>query len=496
LNTVVDLRKYPVLAIVLTTSIFFRGFLWLLPGIGRDEALYWYWAHHPEFAYAPLIQLVIRIAEWLPFSPNLNIRFSSILAGSLVIVVMDLLLKERQASRQYRVLWGLVLGISPWMLYSGAIVHPDMWLVAMMLCFLYLIDKQRYRSAAFAAGMALWAKPTGLILVGFAILCWLWMMPLPRKTRLACLAITASTVLPVLAFANSDMIQGIREFAKIANAPSMLSVIVIQLLALIGLAGPALMWAVLPKLTDFGEAISRVIRDKGMIRDRHRQPAAVIGTMFFGAFLTAMIVNGQLKANWILPALLMPVLTARKLSYFPFKRSSISLAVVWAAGLLLLMTQPAFIKSVENSLPSLAQSYRIQAGSREAKVSAAAGWADRLNEYQSMQPFADSVKVYWQKLSPENALPVWILSDDYGLAAQLLFVWQSPETAMWITNDPLFRRDLPSQHSELFKNPGIMLQLYHDSRTDFPDLQPLLPVKWLPHPYATKNIGVGIFKQY
>ena len=467
----------------------------MLPGIGRDEALYWYWSHHPEFAYAPLLQLMLRLAEWLPFSPNLNVRFSSLLAGSLVIVLMDLLLKERQASRLYRILWGLVLGISPWMLYSGAIVHPDMWLVTMMLLFLYWIGKQHYRLAALAAGMALWAKPTGLIMVGIAILGWLWMIPLPRKKRLACLAITTATVLPVLAFANSDMIQGIREFAKVANAPSMLSIAVIQLFALIGLAGPALLLAALTNLSGFGNMIARLIRDNGVISDRQKQPAAVIGMLFFGAFFAAMIVNGQLKANWILPALLMPVLSAHELERFPFKRFSLSIAVVWAVGLLLLMTQPKFIKSVENHLPSLAQSYRIQAGSREAKVSAAAGWADRLNEYQSLQPFADSVKVYWQKLPSEGALPFWIMSDDYGLAAQLLFVWQSPQTAMWITNDPLFRRDLPPQHSGLFNNPGVMLQLYHDSRAEFPDLKPLLPVKLLPHPYAAKKISVGVFKR-
>ncbi len=488
-------KLYPV-GIVLSVSLIFRGFLWILPGIGRDEALYWYWSHHPEFAYAPLLQLMIRIVEFLPFSPNLNIRFSSLIAGSLVIVLMDLLLKERGASREYRLLWGLLLGISPWMLYSGAIVHPDMWLMTMILLFIYLIEKQFFQTAALVAGLAIWAKPTGLLLVGFAITCWLWMIPLAGRKRFFCMTINVAIALPVLLFANKDMIQGISEFAKITDAPSILSIAVIQFLALIGLAGPGLIIASISNLAELKNAIAQLLRDKGVLSNFQQQPAAAIGVLFLGTFFTAMIFNGQLKANWTLPALIMPVLITHKHTRIPFTRFSILSAVVCSVGLVLLMTRPTIITFLEYKIPDLAQSYRMQAGSREAKVSAAVGWSDRLNEYQTLRPFSDRIKVYWQKHNPDNAMPVWILSDDYGLAAQLLFVWRSPETKMWITNDPLFRCGLPPQKSKLLQMPGIIMQVYHDSREYYPDLKALSPVKLLPHPYAGRSIRVGIYKRF
>ena len=34
--------------------------LWSLPALGRDEALYLYWSRHLEWAYASLLQLLLR----------------------------------------------------------------------------------------------------------------------------------------------------------------------------------------------------------------------------------------------------------------------------------------------------------------------------------------------------------------------------------------------------------------------------------------------------
>ena len=57
------LYKPPIIIAALATIL--RLFFLMLPGPGRDEAIYHYWAFHPEPAYSPLMQLAIRLFDLL-----------------------------------------------------------------------------------------------------------------------------------------------------------------------------------------------------------------------------------------------------------------------------------------------------------------------------------------------------------------------------------------------------------------------------------------------
>ncbi|MCB0265314.1 MAG: glycosyltransferase family 39 protein, partial [Calditrichaeota bacterium] len=158
---------------ILPAVILLRLPLLLLPGAGRDEALYWYWAHHFELAYSPLLQIAIRLFEWLPLPDIWAIRLVSLVASGCSLWLLEQLLIRRKIKDVQRRWLLLALAVAPWQTYAGAILHPDMLLLATLLAFVYFSEKQGFTLAAISAGLAIWAKPSGILVIAIAIIYWL-----------------------------------------------------------------------------------------------------------------------------------------------------------------------------------------------------------------------------------------------------------------------------------------------------------------------------------
>jgi hypothetical protein len=77
---------------------------------------------------------------------------------------------------------------------------------------------------------------------------------------------------------------------------------------------------------------------------------------------------------------------------------------------------------------------------REARISATRTWAQRFREYQPMDHFTEGVARSWRAHCACEAPPAWIVSDDYGLAAQLAYAWDGATPRLCVPADPLFNR--------------------------------------------------------
>ncbi len=87
------------LGLVLSAVILMRLPLWLLPGPGRDEAAYHYWALHLEPPFAPLVQAVVAVFDLFePFS-LWSVRTPVALLGLLVLYLGDLRLRQADIGR-------------------------------------------------------------------------------------------------------------------------------------------------------------------------------------------------------------------------------------------------------------------------------------------------------------------------------------------------------------------------------------------------------------
>ena len=222
---------------ILPAVILLRLPLLLLPGAGRDEALYWYWAHHFELAYSPLLQIAIRLFEWLPLPDIWAIRLVSLVASGCSLWLLEQLLIRRKIKDVQRRWLLLALAVAPWQTYAGAILHPDMLLLATLLAFVYFSEKQGFTLAAISAGLAIWAKPSGILVIAIAILYWLVIDSNTSKLRIKRILLTLGTALPVAISANWQMVQGVLEFGKIGDQVSLLHVLPIQLLGIVVLGG-------------------------------------------------------------------------------------------------------------------------------------------------------------------------------------------------------------------------------------------------------------------
>ncbi|MCA9758986.1 MAG: hypothetical protein KDA27_24550 [Candidatus Eisenbacteria bacterium] len=150
------------------TVLLLRRPLWLLPGPGRDEASYHYWAHHPEPAFAPLVQLTVRLFE-LPFGHALwSLRAPVALLGIVVLWLHDDRLRRAGSTGSTRLFFASLLALTPWLGFSGSILHPDAFLLVSLLALVISARDRRPLAIAIAACAAALSKPTGVLVLPVA----------------------------------------------------------------------------------------------------------------------------------------------------------------------------------------------------------------------------------------------------------------------------------------------------------------------------------------
>ncbi len=433
------LQKLPTWFPVALGALLIRLPLILLPGAGRDEATYHYWAYHPEPAYSPLLQLAIRVSDWLPFSSLGKLRLPSILSGIIVIFLFDRWLQDRKIPPSLKILLLSTFALTPWQTYVGAILHPDNLLLLLILLFLILLKRRWYGVAMLVAGFACWAKLTGLLLLPVAIGVLVIDPEISRKSRFRYGIMGIMVALPVVVCLRGGMLAAMTEFGKIAPASPVYQKVLVAVLTILLLAGPALL------IFSFVGVRSIHFR-KRLVTDilPEQLAALLIALVLVAVFGAAAIFQGQIKGNWVLPALILLPPRQISLKLRRWMVSGLAISLLLSAGMVLALTHPGLLAKVEAHLTFLPGSYSLQAGTREARVSRTRSWAQRAMEYQSIAPFARQLHYIWQRERPRGAkFPRWIICDDYGLAAQLIYAWKSTGSNMIIPTDPLFKNTLP-----------------------------------------------------
>ncbi len=465
--------------------------LLFLPGAGRDEALYYYWAYHPEPAYAPLMQHLVRFFAALPLPGLVTLRLMSLLAGIGVIFLLDRLLQSSGISRRARWVTGALVAFSPWQTYVGAILHPDNLLLAAVLGYALSMLRGDHKIAALAAGLGIWVKPSGLLLAPVALFHFLRNPGMSRRDAILNSLLVLLVILPVAGAFNAHLLRAMAEFGKMDPAVSVPKGLLLQAAAVVLLGGPALVLAAWRGFRFYaGQMRVKFLWQGGVMQEPPGWIPLSIALVFVGAFGAAALLFAQVKGNWMLPAFVILSSGCGKIGSDRRLQSGLALSALMSILMVLVLSFPKLLENVETRFPELKSSYALQAGRREARVSATASWSDRGKEYQSLHDFAATVRAAWKKRTGEN-YPRWIVSDDYGLAAQFAFFWAEKDIRLLIYNDELFRHHLPGPHTTHLDG-GVLILAVNDEFVDvYPRLTDREVLQTLPHPYAHTAVTVG-----
>ncbi len=456
-----------------------------LPGAGRDEALYFYWSRHLEPAYSPLMQFITAFFDFLPILNLLAMRMPSLIGGVLVIYLLDKLLQERQAIPGIRWLLLSAVAFSPWQFYTGTILHPDNWLLVSVLIFLIASYRRQHLIIALAAGLSLWVKPSGLLLLPVAGYWFFFYPSLRAGQRIFYLSLIAILILPIFLSFQPEMIQAISEFGKISSQVSLAEALSLQIFSVLLLGGiyfPAL-------------ALVNAWRNRKLLLDfnfRHSGDhlSLITGMIFFAGFGAAALFMGQIKGNWILPALV--ILLPASLTLHNRTKHFIGLSTAALLGLLLMLafSRPAMLDSLTAYFPGIDRGYAMQAGSREARISATATWAERIDEYQSNDSFFEKIETAWQQAAGTD-WPAVIVSDDYGLAAQVAFAWDQPDQRLLLPEDGIFFRSWPKKGQQALPGKALVILVHHQPETFWQGLKSLKMIAVLDHPQNKRKVYIA-----
>ena len=436
--------------LVAATLLALRLPLWRLPGPGRDEAAYHYWAHHFEPAFAPLLQLAVRVFE-VPFGHSLwALRGPVILLGALVLWLQDLRMQRADASRPARLLALLIVATTPWQSFSGAILHPDNFLLASLLALTLAARDGRLLLTATAGALAALSKPTGVLILPVV---W-WLLGRLGTTSggsrgqirpLIGRAILLLASLPLLVTIDSGLLAGIADFGRISPDVSLWGTAGAWGLNFFFLAGFLLPWyavvgfAQRVRLLRSGGASSPVRRSSDAER-REAVSSLAIALVLLGFFLAAALMRGQFKANWILPAavLLLPLGPTRLPRGLLI--GGIAFTLCCSAGQTVLLTHPNLLGRDLADGAERTYDYSRHATVREARVSPTRTWRDRFSEYQGCAELARSLEGAWGTGSGGRGPLRWIVSDDYGLAMQMHWYLGHDTVRVALPGDGVFRR--------------------------------------------------------
>ncbi len=419
--------------------------MWMLPGPGRDEAAYHYWAHHPEPAYTPLLQAAVRLAEAIGGHSLWTLRAPVLVLGVLVIVLNDRRFALVGTPPTLRWLAALALAFSPWQSFASTILHPDNFLLAALLGLILAVQENRLWWATGAAVAAVLAKPTGVLFL--PVLWWLSgrMEGVPANELRTARAMMLTAALGLFLVMDSSMVAGMADFGRMSPTLPWYD----RGLA----AGGAFLFLGGPLLVGFSWLGAhqrwRILRLDGDSRQQREARASLAAAaVLLTFFLAAVLVRGQFKGNWVLPAvvLLWPTQLPRRPVSPVFLRLAIAglaMAFLGSLGQTVIHVRPDLISRLEKQMTTRGltprwATYATQAGVREATVSTSRTWSDHLREYEGFGDFAAEIKAGWCEAQGATAPLPWIVSDDYGIACQLHWYLGDPTTQVAICNDMIF----------------------------------------------------------
>ncbi|MCC7142119.1 MAG: DUF547 domain-containing protein [Candidatus Eisenbacteria bacterium] len=473
-----DVWSAPLLAGVVI-ALLLRLPIACLPGLGRDEAAYVYWSRHPELSYSPLLQLLLR-----PFDHGSALlqRIPALLLGLLLLWLFDRLLRLRGASGDARRLGVLALAVAPWQTLVGGVIHPDNLLMVGVLGLVCATLERRPLLVGIYAGVAVAGKLSGFLVVPAA----LWALSTMRNAsplgRWLGGGILLAVCLLVGSAIRTTMVAELLSFGKVVAPGATWRGPLIWLLSVLFQAGPLLAvgaifgGAALVRRLRSGVAPAPDPRGRPAVGLTETRVTAILAASFVLVFGAAAIFNQQWKENWMFPAfvLLWP-------SRFDWNRVTMAGLMIATASSTLVslgMADPSRVAALEQLSPG---GYAAKAGAREARVSAASRWTERLAEYRSIEPFAAEVRRAFGGRMPRH-----LVSDDYGLACQL--AWVSVGTEVILPRDGVFWRTVPA----VAPDDCALLAVQAPAEQLWAAVPQTVELARLPHPYARALVTLAL----
>jgi hypothetical protein len=457
----------------------------LLPGAGRDEALYFYWSKHPEPAYSPLLQFLLNFFDLLPLPDLTMIRLPSIFAGIVVLPLFEKLLRHREINRRSTLIALLALAFCPWQVYTGAVLHPDNLLLCCLLLFLLAAIRTQYFMGSIAAAMAFWAKPSGILLFPVIVYTLFFSGGTSRKSAVISLCAYLFLVIPVASAFKQEILKAMSEFSRMDPSISFLKGMGVQLITLFLIGGILLpltgFWGFVQRLNNFFRRAKT---------DLDLRITLIIALVLLGTFGCAALFFRQIKGNWMLPALV--ILWPGKPLSKSLSITGLAITLSLSVGTMIAITQPGIIAALEKRLPGWEKTYSLQAGAREARVSATASWSQRYCEYQSINKFLEEVRVAWEEEQPGFQYPEWVVSDDYGLAAQLIFAWSRSEQKLILPKDGIFIRSLPGKNCTKLPGGVLVLAVHYQPGSIWPRLDDVRTFGTARHPLTGREVFLAV----
>ena len=383
---------------VLTLVALLRLVMVNLPVLGRDEVTYLYWTHQPQIDYAPLLQLQILLARVVSDAPWF-LRLSQFGIGAAALYCFSAWLKARNVEDRWLAV--AALAATPWLTFSGAILHPDGLFVLGLIVFAWGLERGRSPQVLLGAVICLGAKLSGVIPVAVALV---W---LARGRHLRSFFTLAILAVGFRLFLQPETLGAARDFARIDGGIGLRLLVLTLELVLIGGA-----LVVVPRITKW-------------------RATTVTGLLIVGGFLLMAIFGGQSKANWLLPGLIL--LWPRQSN--PRLLIGITLvALVCSTAMVTGYVHPGAASWAEESLRphGILPDYRVFAGEREGRVASGRTWEDYLAGFHG--------QLDWSSPDSPSDLQT-VVSDDYALAARFALECPVPVPVVVVPGDPLFDRE-------------------------------------------------------
>jgi hypothetical protein len=383
---------------VLAAVAFLRLAMVMLPALGRDEVTYLYWTHQSYIDYAPLLQLQILFARLVSDAPWF-LRLSQLGIGVASLFCFAAWLRARDV--QARWLAVAALAATPWLTFSGAILHPDGLFVLGLLVFALGLERERPLQVLLGAVICLGAKLSGVIPVAVALV---WLARGRRMRPFITLAIIA---VGFRLFLQPETLGAARDFARIDGGIGLRLLVLFLEMVLVG--GTLV---IIPRITAW-------------------RTVTVTGVLIVAGFVVMAVFGGQSKANWLLPGLILlwpGKANPRLLVGTTLVALSFSTAMV--AG----YVRPEAARWAEESLRPLGilPDYRVLAGEREGRVASGRTWEDYLAGFHG--------QLHWSPPDSTSDVRV-VVSDDYALAARFALECPVPVPVIVVPGDPLFDRE-------------------------------------------------------
>ena len=371
-----------------------RLVLVFLPELGRDEAAYLYWSHHPRLDYAPLLQLQIFLMRLVSDEPWF-LRLSQVVISGFTVFLMGQWMRARDRVPCTSV---AALATVPWLVFAGGILHPDGLLVLGLMLFALGAESRKPWTTAAGAIVCAGAKLTGFVP---AIVALVWLF---RRRSWGPFALVLAGVVAFALVLRPETLAAARQFGRVEHGVLFRILILLLEMALIG-----------------GVLIAVPRTRSG--------PAGWTGILLVSGFGIAAVFAGQVKANWILPGLLLLWSTAvSRRVLLGFAAVGLVLSGLMVVG----YAMPSIARSAEARLAraGLLPEYAELAGRRESLVASGRSWADYLAGFHG--------RVDWPDLPfPPDA----IVSDDYGLACRIALECPDRVPVVVVPGDPLFDRE-------------------------------------------------------